>query len=313
MKSSSLYIAALFLLMLSACQQKAAPLAGNNNKTAGQTPVLDRTYTDAAGNLHLLGLSTRARLTQAPFATWFDQYYNDYKLDTATAQQLKPLLKDKQFVIFMGTWCGDSKREVPRLYKLLEYCGVKSSQIRLINVSNVDSMYKQSPDHEEKGLHIFRVPDLLVYDNQVETGRMVESPVVSLEKDLLAIVQKQAYTPKYPGVAYLIQLFQSPQWNTTPGMHEQAAEQLRPQVKHWGELASFSRVMLTAGETDRAIDAMRIATLLYPGEAGAFLYLATAYVKKGNMPAAKTCCEKVLQLQPGNADALAFLKGLEKP
>lgn len=313
MKYSSLYIVSAFLLLIAtACQHKAAPVATSNNKITAQTPTLDKTYTDAGGNLHLLGASTRERLAQAPFASWFDQFYAGYTIDSTTANQLKPLLKDKQFVIFMGTWCGDSKREVPRMYKLLEYCGVKSSQIKLVNVNNHDSAYKQSPGHEERGLYLFRVPDLLVYDKSGEAGRIVESPVVSLEKDLLSIVQREAYTPKYPGVAYLIQRFQSPQWNSSPAMHEQAADQLRPHIKNWGELASLSRVLMTGGETDRAIDAMRIATLLYPGEAGAFLYLATAYVKKGNTPAAKACCEKVLQLQPGNQDALAFLKGLEK-
>ncbi|WP_276481195.1 hypothetical protein [Paraflavitalea pollutisoli] len=300
------------LLITTACQHKAAPVAGSGSQATVQTPTTDRTYMDAAGNLHLLGLSTRERLAQAPFASWFDQFYNGYTIDTATAGQLKPLLKNKKFVIFMGTWCGDSKREVPRMYKLLDYCGVKSSQIKLINVNNADSAYKQSPGHEERGLSIFRVPDLLVYDKNGEAGRIVESPIVSLEKDLLAIVQKQPYTPKYPGVAYLIQQFQSSNWQATPAMYEQAAAQMKPQIKHWGELASFSRVMLTSGYTDRAIDAMQIATLLYPAETGAFLYLATAYVKKGNTPAAKACCEKVLQLQPGNADAMAFLKGLEK-
>ncbi len=26
----------------------------------------------------------------------------------------------------MGTWCGDSRREVPRMYKILDYCQVKA-------------------------------------------------------------------------------------------------------------------------------------------------------------------------------------------
>jgi hypothetical protein len=97
----------------------------------------------------------------------------------------------------MGTWCGDSRREVPRMYKILDYCGVKASQIQLVNVSNSDTAYKQSPGHEEKGMDIRRVPDLLVFNNNREQGRIVESPVVSLEKDLLSIVSGAPYEPRY--------------------------------------------------------------------------------------------------------------------
>lgn len=278
---------------------------------AVQQPVLNRTYTDANGNLNLVGASTRARLSEPPFADWFDKNYADYTIDTVTANRLKPLLKDKQFLIFMGTWCGDSRREVPRLYKLLAYCGVNEQQIRLVNVSNRDSVYKQSPDHEERGLYIFRVPDLLVYDRQREIGRIVESPVKTVEQDLLAIVEQHNYVPRYPGMAHLIGLFQT-QWKPTAASYEQAAAQLRPLVRHWGELASLGRVLLAGGDTDRAIDALRIGTILFPEEPAAFHELATAYVKKGNKQAARECCEIVLQLQPGHMQAMTLLEQLYK-
>jgi tetratricopeptide (TPR) repeat protein len=284
--------------------------------TQSTTPTISATnsieYKDANGNINLLGKTSRQRMTQAPFDTWFNKNYADYTIDSNTANQLKPLVKNKQFIIFMGTWCGDSRREVPRMYKLLEYCGVKPSQIQLVNVDNRDSVYKQSPGHEERGLYISRVPDLLVYDNNKEKGRIVESPVFSLEKDLLAIVDNKTYAPHYPGTAYLAGLFQSPQWMPTKETLEQTAEQLRSLIPQWGELASFARVLLAGGETDKAIDALRINILLYPSEVGAFNYLAGAYVKKGNTAGAKECCQKVLQLQPGNQQAIAMLDQLNK-
>lgn len=294
---------------IASCHRHTVATAPANN--AGATPA-DIEYKDASGNINLLGRSSRQRLAQAPFDTWFNKNYADYTIDTMTANLLKPLVKNKRFVIFMGTWCGDSRREVPRMYKLLDYCGVKPDQIQLINVNNHDTAYKQSPGHEEKGLYIFRVPDLLVYEGNNEKGRIVELPVTTMEKDLLAIADNKTYTPRYPGAAYLISLFQSPQWNSTPANIEQTTEQLRPIVSYWGELTSFGRVLLMGGETDRAVDAMRISTLLYPAEPATFNYLATAYIKKGNTRAAKECCQKVLQLQPGNQQAIAMLDQLNK-
>lgn len=304
----SLIIIAI-LIGTASCHRHTVATAQDKVST---TAPANTEYKDASGNINLLGKSSRQRLAQAPFDTWFNKNYADYTIDTIAADQLKPLLQNKQFVIFMGTWCGDSRREVPRMYKLLDYCGVKPAQIQLINVNNHDTAYKQSPGHEEKGLYIFRVPDLLVYENNKEVGRIVESPVATIEKDLLAIAGNKTYTPRYPGTAYLISQFQSPQWMSTPAIIEQTAEQLRPIVSYWGELTSFGRVLLMNGETDKAVDAMRISTLLYPAEPATFNYLAAAYQKKGNTNAAKECCQKVLQLQPSNQQAIAMLEQLNK-
>ena len=107
----------------------------------------------------------------------------------------------------MGTWCGDSRREVPRMLKILDYCGIKPEQVKIVMVSNADSLYKQSPNHEERGLNILRVPTLIVYENTTEINRVIEYPVESLEKDLLRIMSKQPYKPNYS--------FTKPQLNTS--------------------------------------------------------------------------------------------------
>ena len=186
MKSN--HITVISILMLVACTPKMA---------TQQTQPVNIETTDKRGNLILLGKSTRERLAQPPFDVWYTKNFDAYTVDSNTANQLKPLLKNKQFLLFMGTWCGDSRREVPRIYKILDYCGVKPSQIQLINLNNSDTAYKQSPTHEEQGLNIRRVPTLLIVENQREVGRVVESPVTSLEKDLLAIITGQPYEHRY--------------------------------------------------------------------------------------------------------------------
>ena len=139
----------------------------------------------------LLGTVSRSALEKKPFNEWFDKNYADYKVNDSIANLVNPLLQNKTIVLFMGTWCGDSRREIPRMYKILDAAGIKSSQVKLVMVDNHDSTYKQSPQHEERGLNIHRVPDLLVYDEDKELGRIVESPVVSLERDLLSILPRK--------------------------------------------------------------------------------------------------------------------------
>ncbi|NCU04169.1 MAG: thioredoxin, partial [Chitinophagaceae bacterium] len=81
--------------------------------------------------------------------------------------------------------------------KIFDYCGIKPEQIKLVMVSNHDSVYKQSPTHEEQGKNILRVPTLLVLENGNEINRFVEYPVESLEKDLLKILSRSAYRDAY--------------------------------------------------------------------------------------------------------------------
>ena len=164
---------------------------------------------DPRGNLMLLGKSTRQRLQQAPFGSWFNTNYADYRIDSATAHPLKSIMPKFRFVIFMGTWCGDSRQEVPKIYKILDYCEVPAAHIQLVNVDIYDSVYKQSPTHEEKGLNIHRVPDLLVYENGREIGRIVEKPVRSWERDLGTIVRREKYESHYRVVTYLHRQFQT--------------------------------------------------------------------------------------------------------
>ncbi|MCU0333784.1 MAG: thioredoxin family protein [Chitinophagaceae bacterium] len=159
----------------------------------------DSLPTDAAGRPMLLGRQPREALLRAPFADWFLANYQAYVVDSFTCQFIRPLLADKQLTIFMGTWCGDSRREVPRLLKMLDCCGFAARQLTLIMVSNHASMYKQSPGHEEAGRNVLRVPTLIVEANGKEVGRLIEYPVVSLEKDLLAILRHDGYVPHYSG------------------------------------------------------------------------------------------------------------------
>ena len=172
-------------------------MAGSINYSIAQNNPINQTGIDASGNTMLLGQCHRNTLLQPPFATWFQSNYDAYVVDSFTCTFIKPLLANKTITLFLGTWCGDSKREVPRILKMLDCCGFPPQSLSLIMVSNVAGSYKQSPQHEEAGKNIVRVPTLLIYENRKEVGRIVEYPVTSLEKDMLAILQQKGYIPHY--------------------------------------------------------------------------------------------------------------------
>ncbi|WP_435182367.1 thioredoxin family protein [Cellulophaga omnivescoria] len=145
----------------------------------------------------LLGKISKSDLTKNTFANWFTPNYNNYKVDAETIKRIEKELKHYIIVAFMGTWCGDSKRETPHFYKVLEAANFPMENFSIVAVDNAKNNYKKSPGGEEKGLNITRVPTFILYKNGKEANRIVESPIISIEKDLEAIVTGNTYIPNY--------------------------------------------------------------------------------------------------------------------
>jgi thiol-disulfide isomerase/thioredoxin len=161
-----------------------------------QTPI-NQMSKDSGGNDMLLGKCTKDALLQPSFAGWFKPNYDSYVVDSFTCNFIRPLLAGKSITIFMGTWCGDSRREVPRVLKMLECCNFPNADLTMVMVGNSDSLYKKSPQHEEAGKNIVRVPTIIIEEKGVEVGRIIEFPKTSLEKDMLSMLRKEKYEPNY--------------------------------------------------------------------------------------------------------------------
>ncbi|WP_340065196.1 thioredoxin family protein [Ascidiimonas aurantiaca] len=141
----------------------------------------------------LLGKQNRESLTKAPYRSWFTSRYDTYDVDKEMLKTLTPLLKGIKVTIFMGTWCEDSKRETPHFYKIADATGLKDKNITLITMSQS----KDTPEKYEKGLNITNVPTFIFYKNGKEINRIVEYPMESLEKDMVAILSGKAYKHAY--------------------------------------------------------------------------------------------------------------------
>jgi tetratricopeptide (TPR) repeat protein len=301
MRSISLYILSIiFVAAICSCHPKFYSHTSLNMES-----------TDANGKPMLLGLCIKKRLERSPFNAWFTKNYNDYAVDSATADEMKLKLRQKHFMIFMGTWCGDSRREVPRMFKILDYCGVKSSQIELIMLNDFDSVYKQSPNHEERGMNIHRVPDLIVFDNKKEMGRIIESPVVSLEKDLLKITNGDVYTPNYRAVAFLIEAFKQTNASDIENEYPDLTGKLKSLSSGASELNTYGYVLMSAHEMQKAGIVFKLNAQLYPDNANVFDSFGEYYLRTGNKSLAKENYLKVLQIDPGNKNATKMIAQLQ--
>lgn len=142
---------------------------------------------------HLVGVIDSAALSEPPYSDWFSQNHTEYTPDEEILNRLTSPLKGIRVKVFMGTWCHDSQREVPRLYKILE-----SSDFDLTNLSIVSLNHdKKTPSGLERGFDIRRTPTIIFMKDGVEVGRIVETPRDSLENDILKIVTGQEYKHSY--------------------------------------------------------------------------------------------------------------------
>ncbi len=141
---------------------------------------------DQSGFKIINGPFDRNVLENDPMFTWFKPNYDQYVPDTATMQEVKLLVHDIHFVVVLGTWCGDSRREVPKQFKIFDVAGVSDSRIEMHGVDRS----KKSQDGTTDKFNVLRVPTLIVMRGEEELGRIVENPRVSQEKDLLRMLQK---------------------------------------------------------------------------------------------------------------------------
>lgn len=161
------------------------------------TPIQNTEITVEGKQPMLLGHCSIDAFLRVPYNSWFTTNHQNYLVDSLAITELRPLLKKKRIDLFMGTWCGDSKREVPIMIKILEAAGFDTSLLSIVCVSNQTDQYKKSPQGEEIGKNILRVPTLIVYHKRKEMGRIIESPIVSIERDLIRILKQDGYIPNY--------------------------------------------------------------------------------------------------------------------
>jgi len=152
-------------------------------------PIINQEILSEEGEKILVGAITRAGLAGEAYKYWFDEEYQNYNLDTQTLSELQESINSIEILVFLGTWCSDSQRELPHFYKIMDYLGISDSQYNIIALDNHTDRYKKSPQHEEEGWEIEYVPTFIILQADKEIGRIVEAPMETLEKDLKTILQ----------------------------------------------------------------------------------------------------------------------------
>ena len=109
----------------------------------------------------------------------FSEEYDEYSPSKEELSTIKAL-QGKQVLVFLGTWCHDSKREVPRFLKLLDTAKVQLGSLKLVAVG----YDKLDPAGLAKQYDLMYTPTIIVLDGEKELTRMIEKPKQSLALDL---------------------------------------------------------------------------------------------------------------------------------
>lgn len=162
---------------LSACAARGPADAGPNRAPANAG-------TNSPAPAPLRGHVSRSDLER--YATWKDLRAQDYTPDAAAVASIAAHRGHVTVLAIVGTWCRDSKRDVPRFFKVADQAGLPLRQVTLVAV---DRTKKDAEGLTEKHA-ITRVPTFVFFRDGREIGRVTERPVTTLENDIATILTK---------------------------------------------------------------------------------------------------------------------------
>nr|WP_321225219.1 thioredoxin family protein [uncultured Psychroserpens sp.] len=257
---------------------------------------------------YLLGKINKTGLTGEHYQSWFTKNYNEYNVDDSIIKDFKSNLANYEILLFMGTWCGDSKQEVPKFLKILDACDFPESQLTIIALSSKPNMYKKSPNHEEAGLNIHRVPTFIFIKNGKEVNRIVEHPVQNFEKDIRNIVTINNYKSNYQIVTKIDRILKQDGLNELRKQRDHLIKTHKDSTSNMFELNTYGRVLYSNNLKEEAIMIFDLNTKLFPNQPRTYMSLANTLGANGERKMAIQVLEEAIKLFPNNNDLIQNLE-----
>ena len=135
---------------------------------------------------HIVGETTEAEI-RSTFRI-FDLYTKRYQPDSTSIQYLSTVTDSISIIAVMGTWCKDSRKHIPSLFKILDLANNPMLHSEYIGVD----YFKKDPSNAYDTYKLKANPTILIFKNSVEIGRITEKPTKSIEEDLVEIIQSTA-------------------------------------------------------------------------------------------------------------------------
>lgn len=268
------------------------------------------TYND--NKVMLLGKVDKNGLTKAPYNEWFTKNYNSYLVNEKITKSIKDSLKGYTIKVFLGTWCGDSKKEIPRFYSVLETAKYPMNQLEVIALNRSDEAYKQGPNGEEKGMKIHRVPTFIFYKDGKELNRIVEHPKETFERDIKKIVTGERYNSNYLAANYLQNLLKEKTITELKKEEASLVPRIAEFTKGSRELNTLGYVYLRSKQIEKAHYIFDLNTKIFPYKHNVFDSLAEYFFETKNYTKALSNYYKVLIFKPNDKNAIEMVDKIKK-
>ena len=119
----------------------------------------------------------------------FDIYINRYESDSTALAYLTNFDESITITVLFGTWCHDSKKQVPAFIKTMDLAKNPKIQVTYIGVNR----QKSDTEGAAKVYNLQYTPTFIIFRDENEIGRIVEKPTESIEKDLVEIFKFGVY------------------------------------------------------------------------------------------------------------------------
>lgn len=138
------------------------------------------------------GLFAYADLIDEPTFSWITTGMEEYAPDKEAVQFLKNNLNRYTLFIAVGTWCGDSKELLPKLFRVLQDAGISHEYLMMAGLDRDKTTLTKEGKKAVRKYKIKLLPTFVVLDgNGHEVGRIEESVNKSVEEDLVEIIGKK--------------------------------------------------------------------------------------------------------------------------
>ena len=130
----------------------------------------------SSDNNILVGIVTKDELLKKEKT--FSENYRDFSLATSDKAFISHWPENLHIDIYFGTWCHDSKREVPNILSILDESKQVTYRLIALDFNN------NYPENSIQAINVKFTPTIVVYLGDKEIGRIIERPIDSLVKDI---------------------------------------------------------------------------------------------------------------------------------
>jgi hypothetical protein len=120
------------------------------------------------------------------FLIEFESGFFNYEPSRKVVKKISNFNADIEIKAIGGNWCSDTRREIPRLCRVLYDAGVPASKFHYFKVDRDKKAVNEDFAASRK---IGAVAEMIVYYKGRELGSIIETPEKTIEEDLLKLLK----------------------------------------------------------------------------------------------------------------------------